>query len=277
MVEFLLQPLDLAFMQRALLISVLVAIVCGILGSFVVLKGLAFIGGALSHASFGGMAVAFVLGANIYLGAFVFALGAAFSIGAITERGRVRSDTALGVIFSSTFAFGILVISRTDSYVSDLLGYLFGDVLSITPVDLWTVGALGIVVLVLVGVFYRQLLFVTFDPTGAAACGVPARFLEYLLLVLLSMTVVVAIQAVGIIMVVAMLVIPSATAYLLTRRLHHMIAASAAIGSLSALIGVYVSYYLNVASGAAIILIATALFLAVLSLTGRRRKLSGGS
>jgi len=272
--DFLLEPLEFGFMQRGLLASVLVSVICGILGSFVVLKGLAFIGDALAHASFGGVALAFVLGINIYLGAFVFAIATALGIGAITQRGRVSSDTAIGVLFSGTFALGILIISRVDRYTTDLFGYLFGDVLSITATDLWTIAILGLVVLALVLVFYRQLLFVAFDPTVAAASGIATRRLEYLLLALLGVTIVTAIQAVGIVMVVALLVTPSATAYLLTRRFHHMILASVAVGALSALLGIYLSYYLDVASGAAIILVATALFFVTLALTGPVRKLS---
>ncbi len=274
MADFLLEPLEFGFMQRGLLASVLVSVICGILGSFVVLKGLAFIGDALAHASFGGVALAFVLGINIYLGAFVFAIATALGIGAITQRGRVSSDTAIGVLFSGTFALGILIISRVDRYTTDLFGYLFGDVLSITATDLWTIAILGLVVLALVLVFYRQLLFVAFDPTVAAASGIATRRLEYLLLALLGVTIVTAIQAVGIVMVVALLVTPSATAYLLTRRFHHMILASVAVGALSALLGIYLSYYLDVASGAAIILVATALFFVTLALTGPVRKLS---
>ena len=274
MLEYLLEPLQFGFMQRGLLASVLVAAVCGILGSFVVLKGLAFIGDALAHASFGGVALAFVLGANIYLGAFVFALATAFGIGAVSRRGRVSFDTAIGVLFSGTFALGILIISRVDRYTTDLFAYLFGDVLSITEEDLWTIAALGLIVLALVAAFYRQLLFAAFDPTVAAASGIPARFLEYLLLALLGVTIVTAIQAVGIIMVVALLVTPSATAYLFASRFHHMILASVAVGSFSALLGIYLSYYLDLASGAAIILVATALFFVTLALTGRAPKLS---
>lgn len=276
MADYLLEPLGFGFMQRGLLASMLVAAICGVLGSFVVLKGLAFIGDALAHASFGGVALAFVLGANIYLGAFVFAIATALGIGAISRRGRVSSDTAIGVLFSGTFALGILIISRVDRYTTDLFGYLFGDVLSITTRDLWTIGVLGLVVLALVAIFYRQLLFVAFDPTVAAASGIPTRALEYLLLALLGVTIVTAVQAVGIVMVVALLVTPSATASLFTRRFHHMIFASVVAGTLSALLGIYLSYYLDVASGAAIILVATALFFVSLALTGRAPKLSDG-
>jgi manganese/iron transport system permease protein len=273
MVEFLVEPLSFGFMQRGLLASVLVAVICGVLGSFVVLKGLAFIGDALAHASFGGVALAFVLGANIYVGAFVFALATALGIGALSHKGRVSADTAIGVLFSGTFALGILIISRVESYTTDLFGYLFGDVLSITSRDLVTIVVSGLVVLALVAAFYRQLLFVAFDPTVAAASGVPARFLEYMLLVLLGLTIVTAIQAVGIVLVVALLVTPAATAYLLTRRFHHMILASVVLGGLSALLGIYLSYYLDVASGAAIILVATAFFLAVFAAKAGRERL----
>lgn len=274
MVDSLLEPLQFGFMQRGLVASVLVAVICGILGSFVVLKGLAFIGDALAHASFGGVAISFVLGLNIYLGAFVFAVATAFGIGAITRRGRVTSDTAIGVFFSGTFALGILIVSRIEGYTTDLFGYLFGDVLSITRSDLMAIGTLGIVVLILLAVFYRQLVFAAFDPTVAAASGLRAGALDYLLLGLLGATIVTAIQAVGIVMVVAMLVTPAATAYLFTPRFQYMIFSSAGIGALAAVLGIYISYYLDVASGAAIILVATAFFLVAFALTGLPRKAS---
>lgn len=275
LLEPLFEPLQFGFMQRGLAASVLVAVICGILGSFVVLKGLAFIGDALAHASFGGVAIAFVLGFNIYLGAFVFAVATAFGIGAITRQGRVTSDTAIGVFFSGTFALGILIVSRVEGYTTDLFGYLFGDVLSITGSDLLAICALGVVVLVLIAIFYRQLIFAAFDPTVAAASGLRAGALDYLLLGLLGATIVTAIQAVGIVMVVAMLVTPAATAYLFAPRFQYMIAASAGIGALAAVLGIYLSYYLDVASGAAIILVATAIFVLAFSFTGLPRKVKG--
>lgn len=272
MLELLAEPLSFGFMRRGLLASCLVAVVCGALGCFVVLKGLAFIGDALAHASFGGVALAFVLGANIYIGAFIFALGTALGIGALSQGGRVRADTAIGVLFAGTFAFGILIISRVEAYTTDLFGYLFGDVLSITRTDLLTISVSGVIVLAVVAAFYRQFIFVAFDPTVAAASGLPARFLEYLLLGLLGATIVTSLQAIGIVLVVALLVTPSATAHLVTKRFHTMIFVSMLLGCLSAFFGIYLSYYLNVASGAAIILTATAIFFVVLISTGRRRK-----
>ncbi len=272
MLDFIVEPLSFGFMQRGLLASCLVAIICGVLGCFVVLKGLAFIGDALAHASFGGVALAFVLGTNIYLGAFIFALATALGIGLLSQGGRVKADTAIGVLFAGTFAFGILIISSVETYTTDLFGYLFGDVLSITSRDLATIAVSGVAVLVLILAFYRQLLFVAFDPTVAAASGIPVRGLEYLLLGLLGATIVMALQAVGIVLVVALLVTPSATAYLITKRFHTMIFASMVIGCVSALLGIYLSYHLDVASGAAIILTATALFFIALIFTGRSRK-----
>lgn len=215
------------------------------------------------------MALAFVIGANIYLGAFAFALMTALGTGAISQRGRVSFDTAIGILFSGAFALGIL-ISRVYRYTTDL----FGDVLSIPTSDLWTIAILGLAVLALVAVFYRQLLFVAFDSTVAAASGVLARALEYPLLALLGVTIVTAVQAVGIVMVVALLVTPSSTVYLLTRRFHHIILTSMAVVGLSAFLRIYFSYYLNLTSGAAIVLVAIALFFITLGLTSRAHKLS---
>lgn len=270
MVEFLLDPLQFGFLRRGLLTAVVVAVVCGALGTFVVVRGMAFVGNGVAHASFGGVALAFVLGTSMYWGAFVFALATAMGIGALTRCGRVRSDTAIGILFSGTFALGILLISRVKSYTIDLFGYLFGDVLSITRADLYVTAGLGLLTLTLLATFYHQLLFVSFDRTAAAASGLPVVALDYLLLALLGITIVTAIQAVGIIMVVAFLVTPSAAAYLVTKRFHHMMAVSAAVGTLSALVGIYLSYYLDLASGAAIVLTATAAFFLTLA-TGRGR------
>lgn len=277
MAEQLIEPLSFGFMQRGLMASVLVAVICGVLGSFVVLKGLAFIGDALAHASFGGVALAFVLGANIYLGAFIFALATALGIGAVTRRGLVKGDTVIGIFFSGTFALGILIISRVERYTTDLFGYLFGDVLSITARDLWAIGALGVVILALIAVFYRQLLFVAFDPAVAAASGLRTGTLNYLLLALLGATIVISVQAVGVVLVVSLLVTPAATATLLTRRFHRVMALGAGIGALSAFAGIYLSYYLDLASGAAIVLVATGVFFVVFAAHGLRERMPGGA
>ena len=266
---FLLEPMTYGFMQRGLLAALLVGVVCAVMGTFVVLKGLAFIGDAVSHAALPGLVIALLLGVPLYLGGAIAAVGTAIAIGAVARRGGLRFDTAVGVVFAGTFALGVLLFSTIRHYTADLFSYLLGNVLGITVTDLLTIGLLGAIVVTLIIVLRKELLYATFDPAGAAASGLPVAFLEYLLLALLGVTIVVSIQAVGIVMVVAMLVTPAATAQLLIDRFGRMIGVAIAVAASSALVGLYLSFYLNVASGAAIVLVETALFLAALLLSPR--------
>jgi ABC-type Mn2+/Zn2+ transport system permease subunit len=263
-VGFFTDPMAYGFMQRGLVAAVIVGIVCAVMGTFVVLKGIAFIGDAVSHASFPGVVIAFIAGLPIYLGGAVAAVGTALAIGFVSRRSRLRLDTAIGVLFAGAFAFGVLLYSTIDGYTGDLLGYLLGNILGIGPGDLIQVSILGAAVLVIVVVIRKELLYATFDPLGAAASGLPVAGLEYLLLGLLGVTIIVSIQAVGIILVVAMLVTPPATAQLLVARFDRMTVVAAALATLAAVIGLYGSFYLNVASGPAIVLVETAFFLAAL-------------
>ncbi len=263
-VGFLVEPFSFTFMQLGLLAALVVGVVCAVVGSFVVLKGLAFIGDAVSHAAFPGLVIAYLLGLPLYLGAGVAAVATSLAIGAVSRRGGLRFDTAVGVLFAGTFAFGILLFSTIRNYVTDLMSYLFGYALGITVGDLVQVAVLGAIVLGTVLVLRKELLFATFDPAGAAASGLPVAFLEYLLLGLLGVTIVVSIQAVGIIMVVAMLVTPPATAQLLVVRFSRLMATAAAIAAVSVVVGLYLSYYVNVASGASIVLVETLAFLIAL-------------
>ena len=274
-VGFLVDPLGYGFMQRGLVAAVLVGIVCAVMGTFVVLKGLAFIGDAVSHAAFPGLVIAFMLGAPLYLGGAIAAVGTALAIGAVSRRSRLRFDTSVGVLFAGTFALGILLFSTIENYVADLLGYLLGNVLGIGIGDLVQVALLGIVVLAIVIAIRKELLYATFDPLGAAASGLPVARLEYLLLALLGVTIVVSIQAVGIVMVVAMLVTPPATAQLLVDRFERLMVVAAALATLAAVSGLYLSFYLNLASGASIVLIETFFFLVALALGPRTGVLSG--
>ena len=258
--SFLADPMAYGFMQRGLIASVLVGIVCAVMGTFVVLKGLAFIGDAVSHATFPGLVIAYLLGAPLYVGGAVAAVATSLAIGVVSRRGGLRFDTSVGVLFAGTFAFGVLLFSTIKNYVADLLGYLLGNVLGISPGDLVQLAILSGLVLAIVLAIRKELLFATFDPLGAAASGLPVAVLEYLLLALLGVTIVVSIQAVGIIMVVAMLVTPSATAQLLVVRFGRMMAIAVVIASLSAVAGLYLSFYLNLASGASIVLIETVFF-----------------
>ncbi len=271
----LFDPFSFAFMRLGLAAALMVGVVCAVMGSFVVLKGLAFIGDAVSHAALPGLVVAYLVGAPLYLGAGVAAVATALAIGAVSRRGGLRFDTAVGVLFAGTFALGIVLFSTIRGYTTDLLSYLLGYVLGIGPGDLVQVAILGGLVLGTVLVLRKELLFATFDPAGAAASGLPVAFLEYLLLGLLGVTIVISIQAVGIILVVAMLVTPPATAQLLVVRFNRMITLAAAIAAISAVVGLYLSFYLNVASGAAIVLVETLAFLVALLLgprTGFRRR-----
>jgi manganese/iron transport system permease protein len=259
-VSFITDPLAYGFMQRGLVASVMVGIVCAVMGTFVVLKGLAFIGDAVSHATFPGLVIAYIVGAPLYIGGAIAAVATALAIGLVSRRGRLRFDTSVGVLFAGTFAFGVLLFSTIKNYVADLLGYLLGNVLGISTADLIQLAVLGAIVLAIVLLIRKELLFATFDPLGAAASGLPVGFLEYLLLALLGVTIVVSIQAVGIIMVVAMLVTPSATAQLLVVRFGRMMLIAVVIAAISAVSGLYLSFYLNLASGASIVLIETIFF-----------------
>jgi len=266
-VSFITDPMAYGFMQRGLIASVLVGIVCAVMGTFVVLKGLAFIGDAVSHATFPGLVIAYLVGLPLYVGGAVAAVATALAIGLVSRRGQLRFDTSVGVLFAGTFAFGVLLFSTIKNYVADLLGYLLGNVLGISAGDLIQLATLSAVVLVIVLVIRKELLYATFDPLGAAASGLPVAGLEYLLLALLGVTIVVSIQAVGIIMVVAMLVTPSATAQLLVVRFGQMMALAVAVAAASAVVGLYLSFYLNLASGASIVLVETLVFVVALLLS----------
>ncbi len=268
-VGLLTDPLAYGFMQRGLVAALMVGVVCAVMGTFVVLKGLAFIGDAVSHAAFPGLVIAYLLGAPLYLGGSIAALATALSIAWVSRRGQLRFDTAVGVLFAGTFAFGVLLFSTIKGYAGDLLGYLLGNVLGITGADLIQLAGLGLVVLITVLALRKELLYATFDPLGARASGLPVGFLEYLLLGLLGVTIVVSIQAVGIIMVVAMLVTPAATAQLLVTRFSRLVVIAIAVAVVSSFAGLYVSFYWNVASGATIVLFET-LFFALALVLGPR-------
>jgi manganese/iron transport system permease protein len=265
MIDFLVAPFEFGFMQRAFVGGVLVGAICALVGTYVVLRGLAFVGDALAHAAFPGVVIAYLLKGNIYLGATIFALATALAIGLVSRRGRVSYDTAIGILFAGAFALGVLLMSTIHGYTVDLFSFLFGNVLGISQRDLLWVGLLGAIVVLTIILFYKELLLLSFDPTVAEAMGYPTQALNYLLLGLIALTIVISIQAVGIILVVALLVTPSATAYLLTERFFRMMILGVLLAALAAVIGLYISYYLNVASGAAIVLVSTCLFFLMLA------------
>jgi ABC-type Mn2+/Zn2+ transport system permease subunit len=270
MVDWLIDPLQYEFMQRALIAVALVGVVSAVVGAFVVVRGMAFIGDALAHASFAGVAAAFALGVSIYLGAMVAAVATAASIAFVSQRGRLSFDTSIGVLFVGMFALGILIISRQDNYTVDLFSFVFGNVLGVSWSELTVIAALGGVVVLLIGAFYKELLFTVYDPVVAQASGIPTRAIEYGLLALIAVSTVVALRTVGIVLVIAMLVTPAATATLLVRRLHQVIAVAVLLALISAVAGLYISYHAEVASGASIVLVATALFIVALLIAPKR-------
>ncbi len=276
MIEWLVKPLAYGFMQRGLAASLMVGILCAVVGCYVVLRSMAFLGDALAHAVLPGVALAYLLGGNLILGALIAAVAVALGIGFFSRRGAVKEDTAIGILFAAALSLGVVLISSIRTYAVDLTHILFGNVLGVGSADLWLIAGLGVVVLATVALLYKELLVISFDPILGAALRLPVGLLRTVLLVLLALTIVVSLQAVGVGLVAAMLVTPGATAYLLTRRLFPMMVLAAAVGALSSLVGLYLSFYLNVASGAAIVLTATALFLLAFLLAPRRGFLWSG-
>jgi len=274
LLAWLSEPFAYSFMQRGLLAALIVGVVCPVLGTYVVLRGMAFLGDALAHIILPGVVVAFLMGWPLAVGALLAGVLAALAIGAISRRREIREDAAIGVVFAGAFALGIALISRQRGYAVDLAHILFGNLLGVTVSDLWLSAGLGGVVLLIVLAFYKEFLVVSFDPLLATTLRLPVGLLQNLLLVLLAVVIVVSIQSVGVALVLAMLVTPASAAYLVTRRLGDMMAVAAAVGVASAVAGLYVSYYLNVASGPAIVLAETTVFALVYLLAPRRARLA---
>ncbi|MDT8898026.1 MAG: metal ABC transporter permease [Thermanaerothrix sp.] len=267
MLEILLQPFQYAFMVRGMLAAVLVGVVCAVVGTFVVLRGMAFFGDALAHTILPGLAVGYLVGGGSRETLFWWALGtavvSAVSIGTISRKLRLKEDTAIGIIFAGMFALGVALISSVRSYSVDLAHFLFGDVLAVRESDLIRSAIFGGVVLLLLYAFYKEFALLSFDPILAATLRLPAHFLDLLLVILIAVAIVVSLQTVGVALMVAMLVTPAATASLLTRRLPLIMMWAAVIAAFSGVVGLYLSYYLNVASGAAIVLTCTVGFILV--------------
>jgi len=270
--NILLEPLQYDFIVRALMAAVIVGVVCSILGVYIVLRGMAFLGDAMAHTILPGVVVAFLLGWPLAVGALIMGMLTALGIGALTERTALKEDTAIGVIFAGLFALGVAMLSLRGNYSIDLAHFLFGNLLGVSSADLSLTATLGSAVLLLIFLFYKEFLVLSFDPLLAETLRLPTRFLNYLLLILIAVTIVVALQVVGVALMLAILVTPAATASFLTRRLPSMMAVSAVIGVFSGVVGVYASYYLNIASGPAVVLVATLIFLIVLAATAVRRR-----
>jgi ABC-type Mn2+/Zn2+ transport system permease subunit len=268
------QPLSYAFMLRGLVASVIVGVVCAVVGVYVVLRGMAFLGDALAHAVLPGVALGYLLGGGSRQTLFWWALGAAvlvsLAVGRVSKHAEIREDTAIGILFASMFALGIALISTVRSYTVDLSHFLFGDVLGVSNYDLILTATFGGLILLVIFLFYKEFMVLSFDPVLSATLRIPSNLLNNLLFILMALTISVAMQTVGVALMVAMLVTPAATASLLTHRLWKGMLVSAVIGAISAVTGLYLSYYLNMVSGSAIVLMATVIFLLVFLFQPRR-------
>ncbi|HUX42409.1 MAG TPA: metal ABC transporter permease [Rectinemataceae bacterium] len=274
MIHLLLDPLQFAFMQRGLVAAVLVGVICAVMGTWVILRGMAFLGDAMAHAILPGVAIAWILGGNILIGALVAAIAVALGIGVLSKGGTVKEDTAIGILFAAALALGVAIMSSIRTYAADLSHLLFGNVLGVSDNDLILTAIVGAFVLVVIILFWKPLLVLSFDPVLATTLRLKTGFLRNLMLVLLALTVVVSLQTVGVGLAAAMLITPAATAFLLVKRLVPMMVVAAAFGAASAVIGLYASWWLDIVSGSAIVIVATLFFLVAFAFSPRRGALA---
>jgi manganese/iron transport system permease protein len=257
----LLEPLQYGFMQRSLITAVLVGLICAVVGSYLIVQRLALLGDAISHSVLPGLAIAFLLNANIFLGAFIAGVLSTMLIAWVRARSPIKEDAAMGIVFSACFALGITLITLIQrNNKIDLNHFLFGNILSVTTAEVWQTALIALLVIATVVLLYKELLFYTFDPLGAQAVGLPTNLLNFGLMVLIALTIVASMKAVGVILVLSLLITPGATAYLLVTRLHQVMLLGAAIAILSSISGMYLSYFFNLPSGPAIVLVVSSFF-----------------
>ena len=263
MINLLIEPLSFEFMRLALLAAILLGILCAVVGTYLIVQGMGLLGDVIAHAVLPGLAIAFFFGFDIFIGAFISGTLSTFVITWIQSQSRVKVDVAMALVFSGFLALGITLITVLKSKL-DLHQFLFGDILGVTTTDVMRTGAIAILILLLVKLFYKELLFYTFDPLGAQAMGLPVTVIQFGLTAAITLTIIASMQAVGVVLVVSLLIAPGITAYLLVKELHQMMICGAIIGIISSVTGMYISYYLNVPSGAAIVLVVSGLFLLTL-------------
>ena len=257
--QFMSELMNYTFLQNALITSIIVGVTCGIIGSFIILKGMSLMGDAISHAVLPGVAISYMIGINFFYGAVVTGLLTALGINYVDQNSRVKADSAIGIIFSAFFAAGVILIQKAQSAI-DLTSILFGNILTVSNTDRYMTMVVGVMVIFIVLLFYKELLITTFDPTMARAYGLPVDFINYGIMILLTLVSVVSLQTVGVILVVALLITPASTAYLLTNDLSKMILLSALFGAIASVAGLHFSFTYNLPSGAVIVLAAATMF-----------------
>ena len=261
MLDTIFEPLQYGFMQRSLVVAIIVGVICAVVGSYLMVQRLALLGDAISHSVLPGLAIAYLVGANIFLGAFIAGIISTVLINIISTRSNIKEDTAMGIVFSAFFALGITLITvvQKDNKI-DLNHFLFGNILAVDRTEVRDTLIIAGIVLTVVFLLYKELLFYTFDKLGAQAVGLPVGLLDLGLMTLIGLTIVASLKAVGVVLVLSLLITPAATAYLLVTRLHLMMLLGVIIGVASSIAGMYLSYYYNLPSGPAIVLVASALF-----------------
>lgn len=265
MLDILLEPLSSAFMQRSLIEAIIVGTICAVVGCYLMVQRLALLGDAISHSVLPGLAIAFWLDINIFVGAFIAGIISTICINIIRNRSPIKEDAAMGIVFSAFFALGITLITLIQKENKiDLNHYLFGNILGVTWGDIRDTVIIAVIILLVVFALYKELLFYTFDQIGAQAVGLPVKLLDMSLMILIALTIVASLKTVGVVLVLSLLITPAATAYLLVSRLLQIMFLGVGIGVLSSISGMYLSYFYNIPSGPAIVLVASGLF--VLSL-----------
>ena len=260
------------FLQNALITAIVIGIVAGAVGCFIILRGMSLMGDAISHAVLPGVALSYILGINFFIGAITFGLLASIIITYIKGNSIIKSDTAIGITFSSFLALGVILIGVANSS-TDLFHILFGNILAVQDIDMWISIGVGIAVLLIITLFFKQLLITSFDPLLAQAIGMPVSFYHYLLMILLTLVSVTAMQSVGTILIVALLITPAATAYLYANSLKTMILLSSGLGALASVLGLFIGYSFNVAAGSSIVLTSAIIFLISLFIAPKQRYL----
>ncbi|MDW8799514.1 metal ABC transporter permease [Staphylococcus pseudoxylosus] len=266
MMEFFQQLLDYKFLSNALIISIVVGIVCGTVGSLIVLRGLSLMGDAMSHAVLPGVALSFLFNIPMFIGALATGMVASIFIGFITKNSKTKSDAAIGISYTAFLALGIILVSLINS-TTDLYHILFGNLLAVTQVTFWSTIVVGVLVMLLIIVFYRPLMVSTFDPVFSRMSGLNTTLIHYFVMLLLSLVTVASIQTVGIILVVALLITPASAAFLISKKLHTMMIVASLISTVSAIVGLYFSYVYNIPSGATIVFFAFLIYIAIFALT----------
>ena len=270
--EFIQGLHDFHFLQNALITAIVIGVVAGAVGCFIILRGMSLMGDAISHAVLPGVALSYILGINFFIGAITFGLLASIIITYIKGNSIIKSDTAIGITFSSFLALGIILISVAKSS-TDLFHILFGNILAVQDLDMWISIGVGILVLLVISIFFKQLLLTSFDPLLAKAMGMKVNFYHYLLMILLTLVSVTAMQSVGTILIVAMLITPAATAYLYAKSLKTMILLSSALGAGASILGLFIGYSFNVAAGSSIVLTSALIFLVSFFIAPKQRYL----